>query len=126
MAAHHIEAPFARWLLRARDLAGSDHLRFTQEFLAEVLGVQRTSISPVADTFQRAGIIRYGRGRIEVLDVEALRESACECYEAVRASYNSLLDGSGTLPLGNGLLQIVSGKTLTRPALSDIRLSADS
>jgi len=88
--------------LRARDLAGSDHLPFTQEFLAEMLGVQRTSISPVAHTFQRAGIIRYGRGRIEVLDVEALRQSACECYEAVRASYNSLRDGSGTLASEKG------------------------
>ena len=49
--------------------------------MAEMLGVQRTSISPVAHTFQRAGIIQYARGKIEILDVEALRESACECYE---------------------------------------------
>ena len=102
MAVHHIEARFARWLLRARDLAGSDHLPFTQEFLAEMLGVQRSSISPVAHTFQRAGMIRYARGKIEILHVEALRESACECYEAVRASYNSLFDESGSLSLGNG------------------------
>ena len=59
-----------------------------------MLGVQRSSISPVAHTFQRAGMIRYARGKIEVLDVKALRESSCECYEAVRASYNSLLNGS--------------------------------
>ena len=91
MAAHQIEARFARWLLRARDLAGSDALPFTQEFLAEMLGVQRTSISPVAHTFQRAGIIRYARGKIEILDVEALRESACECYETVRSQYQALL-----------------------------------
>jgi CRP-like cAMP-binding protein len=93
MAAHDVQARFARWLLRSRDLAGTDSLPFTQEFLAEMLGVRRTSISPVAHTFQSAGIIRYARGKIEILNVEALRESACECYEVIRSNYSSLLDG---------------------------------
>jgi CRP-like cAMP-binding protein len=101
MAANNAEARFARWLLRARDRAGSDHLPFTQEFLAGMLGVQRTSISPIAHTFQRAGMIRYAREKIEILDVEALRESACECYYAVRNSYNSLLNKSESLSLIN-------------------------
>jgi CRP-like cAMP-binding protein len=96
MATHDVQARFARWLLRARDLAATDTLPFTQEFLAEMLGVRRTSISPVAHTFQTAGIIRYSRGKIDILNVDALRESACECYEAVRSTYSSLLDDGGT------------------------------
>jgi len=92
MATHDVQARFARWLLRARDLADSNNLPFTQEFLAEMLGVRRTTISPVANTFQQAGIIRYTRGRIEILDVEALKDSACECYEAIRTGYQDLLN----------------------------------
>lgn len=92
MATHDVQARFARWLLRARDLAESNTLPFTQEFLAEMLGVRRTSISPVAHTFQQAGIIRYTRGRIEIVNVEALKDSACECYEAIRTNYQDLLN----------------------------------
>lgn len=91
MAAHDVQARLCRWLLRARDLAGSDTLPFTQEFLAEMLGARRTSVSPVAHTLQRAGMIKYSRGRIEILNVEGLRETACECYEAIRAHYGKLL-----------------------------------
>jgi CRP-like cAMP-binding protein len=92
MATHDVQSRFARWLLRARDLAESNNLPFTQEFLAEMLGVRRTSISPVAHTFQQAGIIRYTRGNIEILDVEALKDSACECYDAIRTNYQDLLN----------------------------------
>jgi CRP-like cAMP-binding protein len=91
MANHEVEARLSRWLLRARDLAGDDHLPFTQEFLAEMLGVQRTSVTTVARTLQEAGIIKYVRGKIEILDVEALQESACECYETVKQQYHDLL-----------------------------------
>jgi hypothetical protein len=91
MANHTVDARLCRWLLRARDLAGSDKLPFTQEFLAEMLGVQRTSVTAVARTLQEAGIIIYRRGKIEVLDVDALRESACECYETVKELHSQLL-----------------------------------
>jgi CRP-like cAMP-binding protein len=91
LAAHHTEARLCRWLLRARDLSGSDTLNFTQEFLAEMLGVQRGSVTVVAHTLQQAGMIRYTRGRIQVLNVEGMREAACECYEATRAQINALL-----------------------------------
>jgi CRP-like cAMP-binding protein len=91
LAAHHIEARLCRWLLRARDLSGGDTLNFTQEFLAEMLGVQRGSVTVVAHTLQQAGMIRYARGRIQVLDVEGMREAACECYEATRAQFEGLL-----------------------------------
>ena len=55
-----------------------------------MLGVRRTSVSPVAHTLQQAGMIKYTRGRIEILNVEALRETACECYESIRLNYSKL------------------------------------
>ena len=88
MAAHDTQARLCRWLLRARDLSGRDDLHFTQEFLAEMLGVQRTSVSPVAHTLQQAGMIKYTRGRIDIINVEALRDSACECYESIKLHYS--------------------------------------
>ena len=94
MATHDVEARLCRWLLRARDLSGDDTLLFTQEFLAEMLGVRRTSVTTVAHTLQRAGLIKYARGRIQILDVEGVRESACECYETVNANYQALLGNS--------------------------------
>ncbi len=91
MATHDVEARLARWMLRARDLSGSDLLPFTQEFLAEMLGVRRTSVTLVAHTLQQAGMIKYSRGKIQILDVDALRDTACECYDAVKGHYESLL-----------------------------------
>jgi CRP-like cAMP-binding protein len=97
MAAHDIEARLSRWLLRARDLAGTDTLHFTQEFLAEMLGVRRSSVSVVAHTLQQAGMIRYSRGRIQIVDLEGLRETACECYGTVNEHYQALLgEGHGS------------------------------
>jgi CRP-like cAMP-binding protein len=78
MAHHEVDARLCRWLLRARDLPGSDHLPFAQEFLAEMLGVRRTSVTTVAGTLQEAGMIKYTRGKIEIIDVEGLRDGACE------------------------------------------------
>jgi CRP-like cAMP-binding protein len=98
MAHHEVEARLCRWLLRARDLAGSDKLPFTQEFLAEMLGVQRTSVTTAARTLQQAGMVTYSRGRIEIIDVEGLREGACECYEAVKQQYGNLLGNPPSAP----------------------------
>jgi CRP-like cAMP-binding protein len=91
MAHHEVEARLCRWLLRARDLSGSNELPFTQEFLAEMLGVQRTSVTTVARTLQAAGMVKYSRGKIEILDVDGLREGVCECYETVKEQYAKLL-----------------------------------
>lgn len=90
-ASHLVEARLCRWLLRTRDLLQSDDLNLTQEFLGQMLGVQRTSISLVASTLQRAGLIRYRRGHIKILDVDGLKEAACECYETVKAPYDQML-----------------------------------
>jgi CRP-like cAMP-binding protein len=90
-ATHHVQARLCRWLLRARDLSGSDTLPFTQEYLAEMLGVRRTSVTVVAHTLQAAGLIKYSRGKIQILDGAALQDSACECYGTVKRHYASLL-----------------------------------
>ena len=90
MASHTVEARLCRWLLRARDLSGRDTLDFTQEFLAEMLGVQRTSVTLSAQTLQQAGLIEYKRGKIHILNVDGLRESVCECYEAIKGQYDKI------------------------------------
>ena len=70
-----------------RDLDQSNDLKLTQEFLAQMLGVRRTSVSLVAGTLQRAGLIKYWRGNIHLVDIEQLEQSACECYETVKGHY---------------------------------------
>jgi CRP-like cAMP-binding protein len=90
-ATHHVQARLCRWLLRARDLSGSDTLLLTQEYLADMLGVRRTSVTVVAHTLQAAGLIKYTRGKIQILDPAALQEGACECYGSVKRHYARLL-----------------------------------
>jgi CRP-like cAMP-binding protein len=98
MAAHHVDARLCRWLLRSRDLSQSDTLLFTQEFLAEMLGVNRTSVTVVAHTLQQAGIINYTRGKIRITNLEGLRDAACECYETVKSQYQGLLQDVARIP----------------------------
>ena len=93
-ASHSVEARLSRWLLRARDLCDSENLPQTQEFLAQMIGVQRNAVSIVAHALQQAGIIRYSRGHIEITNLEGLRETSCECYQAVKAQYDRLLKPS--------------------------------
>lgn len=88
---HTIESRLCRWLLIMRDNSKSDTMQLTQEFLSHMLGVQRSSVGFVAGTLQTAGIIRYRRGRLEILDVERLRECVCECYANVEEEYNKYL-----------------------------------
>jgi len=90
-ASHSVEARMCRWLLYMRDLAGSDDLMLTQEFLAQMLSVRRPSVSIVASPLQKAGLIKYSRGRIRVLDVKGLQKRTCECYGTVKAHYERLL-----------------------------------
>jgi CRP-like cAMP-binding protein len=88
---HPIERRLARWLLRCRDIAKRDDLPLTQEFVAEMLGVRRSSVSIVANALQRAGLIETRRGIFRLLDLDGLRASACECYEAVNDLSERLL-----------------------------------
>ena len=88
---HPVEARLARWLLRARELSDSEILPFTQETLAQMMGVRRNAVSLVAQALQRAGILRYSRGRIEITDLRALEAMSCGCYAAVRQHYARLI-----------------------------------
>jgi CRP-like cAMP-binding protein len=91
-AIHKVEARLCRWLLWARDLTGSDTLNLTQEFLAEMLGVQRTSVSLVAGMLQSAGMISHRRGQVQINDLDGLRDSACECYETIKSHFERSLN----------------------------------
>ena len=90
-ASHSVEARMCRWLLYMRDLAGSDDLILTQEFLAQMLSVRRPSVSIIASPLQKAGLIKYSRGHMRLLDVKGLEKRACECYGTVKAHYKRLL-----------------------------------
>jgi CRP-like cAMP-binding protein len=83
-AVHALEARLSRWLLQCHNFLGSDDIALTQEFLSDMLGVRRTSVSIVAHTLQTAGLIRYHRGHIRIVNLPGLEESACECYATVQ------------------------------------------
>lgn len=85
IALHHVDQRLAWWLLEAQDrIGGGEHLPLTQEFLAVMLGVQRTTVTTAAGRLQDAGVIRYRRGNIRVLDRAGLERHACECYATGR------------------------------------------
>jgi CRP-like cAMP-binding protein len=90
-AVHSVEARCCRWILSTRDRMSSDTLPLTHEFLAEMLGVQRSTVSLVVRTFQTAGLITQGRGVITITDRAGLEEVACECYGTIRRSFERLL-----------------------------------
>jgi CRP-like cAMP-binding protein len=86
-ALHTVEQRCARWLLSMHDRANTDQFVLTQEFLAEMLGVSRPRINVVAGTLQRAGLIRYARGRVKILDRSRLEQASCECYQVMKEEY---------------------------------------
>jgi CRP-like cAMP-binding protein len=93
-ALHTLEARLSRWLLQTRDLLKSDTLPLTQDFLSQMLGVQRSSVTLVARKLQEAGLINYRRGRIHILEVEALQDASCSCYEAINDQFRRLVSWS--------------------------------
>lgn len=86
-AIHNLDQRFARWLLQAHDLLNGDIVPLTQESLSQMLGVNRSSVTLTARRLQEAGLIDYHRGHIRLLDVDALKDVACECYGAINALY---------------------------------------
>lgn len=89
---HTVDERCARWLLMAHDRAGNvDSFNLTHEFLAEMLGVHRPSLTIVARTLQQAGLIRYSRGVMTITDRQGLEEAACECYGVVRRALEEIL-----------------------------------
>jgi CRP-like cAMP-binding protein len=83
-AVHDGSSRLCRWLLQCADRTGSEQLLLTQEFLAEMLGVRRTTVTLLAQELQKRGIVRYSRGRIAILDRSSLEALACECYAAIK------------------------------------------
>lgn len=85
---HPIQERFCRWLLMMRDRTSSDDLRLTHEFMASMLGARRSDVTLAAGPLQKAGLIRYSRGHVTVLDVQRLVASACDCYQISKAEFN--------------------------------------
>jgi CRP-like cAMP-binding protein len=83
-ALHALEARLCRWLLQTHDCVDGDTIPLTQEFLAQMLGVRRTTVTIAARLLQSAGLIRYRRGLIQIVNREALEKAACECHPTVR------------------------------------------
>jgi CRP-like cAMP-binding protein len=90
-ASHTVESRLARCLLQTHDLSGGCKLVLTQEAMAQMIGARRNSVSLVASTLQQANYIHYSRGHIDILDIEGLKKTACECYASVKAQYERLL-----------------------------------
>ena len=88
---HSIEQQLCRWLLLSLDRLASDSLTMTQELIANMLGVRREGVTEAAGKLQRAGLIRYSRGRIDVLDRPGLEKTVCECYGVVKLEFDRLL-----------------------------------
>jgi CRP-like cAMP-binding protein len=83
-AAHDAASRLCRWLLQSADRIGSDRVPLTQEFLAQMLGVRRTTVTLLAQAMQTKGLIKYSRGNIDIIDRKQLEACACECYEVIR------------------------------------------
>jgi CRP-like cAMP-binding protein len=90
-ALHPMESRLARWLLQTRDRIDSDVLPLTQEFLSQMLGVRRTTVTLVARQLEQAGLIQNRRGRIVIIDRNGLEDVACECYATIREQMSAAL-----------------------------------
>lgn len=89
---HSVEGRLARWLLTVHDRVESDQFPLTHDFMARMLGANRSSVSLTAATIQQAGYIRYSRGKLTVLDREGLEDTSCDCYRIVKKRYEDILN----------------------------------
>jgi CRP-like cAMP-binding protein len=90
---HSVEERMGKWLLMVHDSAGQDEYFLTHEYLSEMLGTRRQTVTVIAGTLQRAGLITYRRGMMRILDREGLQEASCECYGIMTALYDRILNG---------------------------------
>jgi CRP-like cAMP-binding protein len=89
---HTVVQRLSRWLLAAQSRARSDQLQLTQEFLAEMLGVSRVSANAAARALQGAGLIRYSRGQLTILNQQGLEATACECHRVIKQEFERLFE----------------------------------
>jgi CRP-like cAMP-binding protein len=90
-ALHSVRSRLCRWLLQSQDMIGSGTFTLTQEFLSHMLGVRRNTVSIEAHALQAAGLIRYARGHISVLNRDGLEDCACECYATIRTQTDNIM-----------------------------------
>jgi CRP-like cAMP-binding protein len=95
---HTLEASLSNWLLVVRVRLNSNTLNLTQELISNALGVPRTAVTMAAGSLQRAGLIRYSRGKIEILDPARLEDKACECYRIIRDNIKEFPHGPYASP----------------------------
>jgi CRP-like cAMP-binding protein len=96
--AHPVEERMARWLLMTHDRVGGDEFPLTQQFLAQMLGVRRPSVNTAGLALQQAGLIRYSRGKISIVNRPGLEASSCECYAYIARQFAIALDGASSVP----------------------------
>jgi CRP-like cAMP-binding protein len=108
-ALHSVEERMCRWLLTMHDRAEGEPLTYTHEFLAHMLGANRTSITFAAQSLQNAGLISYRRGLIEVRDRAGLERASCECYAIVKARFDAFLS-----PPPTAVQEAKSGRNQTK------------
>src|SRR6476661_5321926 len=105
---HRVEQRCCRWLLMTRDRMPTDDFLLTHEFLGMMLGVRRTTVTDVMGNLQRDGLIQYRRGHVTILDREALRQRACECYDISRLEFDRLLGDTAGAPRTDKKHRLVS------------------
>ena len=105
---HKVEQRCCRWLLMTRDRMPTDDYLLTHEFLGMMLGVRRTTVTDVMGSLQKAGVIRYRRGHVTILDREALRQRACDCYDIMRLEFDRLLGDTAGAPRTDKKHRLVS------------------
>jgi hypothetical protein len=99
---HSLQQRCCRWLLMTHDRMQSDEFLLTQEFLAMMLGVQRTGVTAAASALQRDGLIRYKRGNVTILDRRGLQRRSCECYRVSKIEFDRLLGDRATRKVRSG------------------------
>jgi CRP-like cAMP-binding protein len=105
---HKVEQRCCRWLLMTRDRMPSGDFLLTHEFLGMMLGVRRTTVTDVMGSLQKAGLIRYRRGHVTILDEQALRQRACECYEISKLEFDRLLGDTAQAPRTDKAHRLIS------------------
>jgi CRP-like cAMP-binding protein len=105
---HKVEQRCCRWLLMTRDRMPSGQFLLTHEFLGMMLGVRRTTVTDVMGSLQKAGLIRYRRGHVSILEHEALQQRACECYEISKLEFNRMLGDTAVAPRTDKTHRLIS------------------